>query len=125
MPLGQLQSLELDLFRHVRLVERHELRHVAGADLGKHRPDRCHLRTRVGVRAVDHVHDQVRVGHFLQRRAERLDELMREVPDESDSVGQRARHAGRQPGLAHSRIERGEQRVVHQDVRPGQPVEQA
>ena len=41
------------------------------------------LRPRVGVRAVDDVQDQVRVGHLLQRRPEGVDELVRQVPDEA------------------------------------------
>ena len=41
-----------------------------------------------GSRAVDDVQDQVGAGDLLQRRAERLDQLVRQVPDEADRVGQ-------------------------------------
>ena len=68
-----------------------------GADLGEHLADRADLLLRVGVRAVDDVHDQVGVGDLLQRRAERLDELVRQVPDEADRVGQRVDPAVRRP----------------------------
>ena len=73
--------------------------------------------SRVGVGAVDHVQDQVGVGDLLQRRAERLDQLVRQVPDEADGVGQRVRPAAGGCGPAHGRVERGEQRVLDQHVR--------
>ena len=46
-------------------------------------PHRVDLPHRVGVGAVDDVQEQVGVGDLLQRRAERLDELVRQVPDEA------------------------------------------
>ena len=42
----------------------------------------------IGIGAVDHVHQQVGLGRLLQGRGERLDQVVRQVPDEADGVGQ-------------------------------------
>ncbi len=47
------------------------------------------------------------------------------MPDEPDGVGQRERPAAGRLGLAHGRVQGGEQRVLHQHPRAGQHVEQA
>ena len=65
-----------------------ELGHVTRADLGEHLADRRDLRLGFRVGPVDDVHDQVGVGGFLQRRPERLHQLVRQVPDEPDGVGE-------------------------------------
>jgi len=44
---------------HVGLVECQELRHVAGADLVEHGPDRFDLGLRIGAGAVDDVNQEV------------------------------------------------------------------
>ena len=84
-PLEPQQRL---LVGRVGLVDHQQLGHRVGADLGEHLADRPDLLLRVGVGAVDHVHDQVGVGDLLQRGAERLDDLVRQVPDEADRVGE-------------------------------------
>ena len=68
---------------------------------------------------------QVRVGGLLQRGAERLDELVRQVPDEPDGVGQRVAATVRGGGAPGGRVEGGEQRVLDQHAGVGQRVEQA
>ena len=74
--------------------------------------------------AVDHVQDQVGVGDLLQRRAERLDELVRQVPDEPDGVAHRVDAAVAGLGASGGRVERREQGVLDEDTRVGEPVEQ-
>jgi hypothetical protein len=71
------------------------------------------------------VQDEVGLGRFLQRGPERVDQLVRQVPDEADGVGQRERPPGRRLGPADGRVEGGEQRVLDQDPGPGEHVEQA
>ena len=73
----------------IGLVEHDQLGHVAGADVGQHGADGADLTDRVGIGRVDHVHQQVGLGRLLQRRGERLDQVVRQVPDEADGVGQR------------------------------------
>ena len=46
------------------------------------------LAGRVRVGAVDHVQQQVGLGRLLQGRGERLDQIVRQVADEADGVGQ-------------------------------------
>ena len=71
----------------------------------------------LGHRGVDDVEDQVGQARLLERRAERVDQLVGQLADEADGVGQqivapaRAQHAGR-------RIERVEQPVADADARP-------
>ena len=81
-----------EVARGVGLVDHQQLaRHRAAlllADLDEHLPHGLDLVFRQRVRGVDDVHEQVRPGGLLQRRAERLDELVRQVPDEPDGVGQ-------------------------------------
>ena len=50
--------------------------------------DRRDLALRVRVGAVDHVHQQIGLGRLLQRGGERLDQVVRQVADEADGVGQ-------------------------------------
>ncbi len=68
--------------------------------------------------------DEVGVGDLLHGGAERLDQVVRQVPDEADGVGQGVDPAARRLRPAHGRVEGGEQRVLHQHARPGEPVEQ-
>ena len=108
----------------VGLVDDHQLGNLAGTDLGEHLPHGGDLALGVGVRAVDDVDDQVGVGHLLQRRAERLDELVGQVADEPDGVGERVDPpvlGRRTPGGG---VQRGEQRVLDEHAGVGQPVEQ-
>ena len=73
----------------VRLVDHDHLRHPGRVDLGEHGAYRGQLRLRLGIGAVDDVQDQVGPGDLLQRRPERLDQLVRQVPHEADRVGER------------------------------------
>ena len=75
-------------------------------------------------RGVDHVQQEVGVGDFLQRRPERLDELVREAADEADGVGDEGGVASAQPQPPRGGIERREQAVLHEHVGVGEPVEQ-
>ena len=109
----------------VGLVDDDELGHVLGVDLGEHRAHGRQLGLGVGVRPVDDVQDQVGVGDLLQRRAERLDQLVRQVPDEPDGVGERVVAAVGGLGPADRRVEGGEQRVLDEHAGAGEPVQQA
>jgi hypothetical protein len=71
------------------------------------------------------VHEQVRARCLLQRRAERLDELVGQVPDESDGVGERVRPAVRGDGAAGRRVEGCEQCVLDEDPGSRERVQQA
>ena len=79
------------------------------ADLGEHLADGRDLALGVGVRAVDDVQQQVGVADLLERRAERLDELVRQAAHEADGVGERVDAAVGGLGAAHRRVEGREQ----------------
>ena len=78
----------------------------------------------VRVARVDQVEHEVRVRHLLERGAERLHELVGQAADEADRVREQHRLAARQPQPAGRGIERGEQPVLHEHGRVGEPVEQ-
>src|SRR4051812_21388382 len=111
--------------RGVGLVDHDQLRHLVGADLREHLAHRGQLALGVGVRAIHDVQDQVGVGDLLQRAAERLHQLVRQVPDEADRVAHGVDAAvggGRTP---RGGVQGGEERVLHQHPGVGEPVEQA
>ncbi len=68
--------------------------------------------------------DEVGVADLLHRGAERLDEVVGQVTDEADRVGQGVDPAARRLGPAHGRVEGGEQCVLHQHARAREAVEQ-
>ena len=70
------------------------------------------------------MHDDVGVAHLFERRAERLDELVRQVPHEADGVGQRVDAPIGGLAAAHRGVEGREQRVLDEHSRAGQAVQQ-
>ena len=56
--------------------------------------------SRTGDERVDHVQQQVGVHRLLERRAERGDQVVRQVADEADRVGE---HDRRRPRASHTR----------------------
>jgi hypothetical protein len=70
------------------------------------------------------VHDHVRLRHLLERRSERLDEVVRQLGDEADGVRQRRRATTGQDDPPRGRVERREQLVGDDDLGAGQPTHQ-
>ena len=110
----------------VGLVDDDDLRDVSRADLAQHLAHRRELALGVRVRAVDHVQDEVGVG--------RPPPASSGTPRPAGAAGagrtRRCRSSvkrrpSRRRRPAHGRVERGEQRVLDQHARAGQPVEQA
>ena len=80
------------------------------------------------VARVDDVEEQIGVGRLLERRAERGEEILRQIADEADGVGDDDL-AIAVPGpadleVARARVERGEELVLGEDLRAGERVEQ-
>ncbi|MNE05669.1 hypothetical protein D3C80_982390 [compost metagenome] len=73
---------------------------------------------------VDHVQQQVGIARLLERGAERLDQLVRQVTDEADGIGEDHRTDVVELQTAQGRIEGGEQLVGSEDVSLGQRIEQ-
>src|SRR3954453_7201558 len=109
----------------IRLVEHEQPRPVARADLVEHALHRAqHLDHLVLVdRRVDDMDDEVGEPGLLERRAERVDELVGELADEPDGVGDEVGP----PVEAHRarvRVERVEEAVADDHLGAGQRVEQ-
>ena len=100
-----------------------QLGHVARADLG--RTPRCGgLRFRLRVRAVDHMDDEVRLGGFLRRRPEHLDQA---GPGRWRTTRPSRQNEKRGNSVTTSRTAgwRIATRVPDQDPGAGQRIEQA
>ncbi len=109
----------------VHLVQHEQRRLVAGADLVQHLVHRAHhlLQLLLGHRGVRDVQDQVGVHGLLERRLERLHQLVGQLADEPDRV----RHqvvAPLVPVRARRRVERVEQPFPHAHVGVGERVQQ-
>ena len=74
----------------------------------------------VGGAGVDHVDEQVGVDRHVEGRTERLDELVGQLADEPDGVGEQHGLAAGQLEPAGGGVERGEQAVLDQHPGVGQ-----
>lgn len=73
---------------------------------------------------VGQMDEEVSLLDLFQGRAERIDQVVRQLPDEADRVRQECPLLSAQRQEPDGRIERGEELVLDQDVRPGQAVEE-
>ena len=73
---------------------------------------------------VDDVDEQVGVGGHLERGLERLDQLVGQLADEADGVGEQHRLAAGQLEPAGGGVERGEEPVLDQHAGVGEAVQQ-
>jgi hypothetical protein len=96
----------------------------AAPDLAEDGAHGGHLPARVGLGGVDQVDDQVGSGDLLQRRLERLDQVVGQLGDEPDGVGEGGRPPARQLEAPGGRVEGREQLVLDQHPGPRQPVQQ-
>ncbi len=61
---------------------------LVGADLGEHGVDGRDLLVAIRVRGIDDVQQQVGLAGLGERRPERGDEVVRQIADEPDGVGE-------------------------------------
>ena len=123
MPSGwrEAQLLAALVVEGVGLVEHEQARAVAGADLLEDGVDGAqHLvHLDLGHRGVDDVQHEVGHGRLLERRAEGVDELVGQLADEADGVGQQIGPAV-EPRRARAGIQRVEEAIGVR--RPTTPV---
>ncbi len=86
--VAQAQLVAFPLVEQIDLVQHQYPRALAGADLLQRLLDRVlhRLGLTLGRRGVEHVGQQVGAAGLLQRRAERIDQLVRQLADEPDRV---------------------------------------
>ncbi len=94
------------------------------AELGEHADNVERLRRVIGVRDVADMQDDVGADHLFERGAERRDEVVRQLGDETDGIGQHDLTSVWQRQLAERRVEGGEQQVLGEHLGAGQLVEQ-
>ena len=97
---------------------------IARADLGEHGVHRGHARVDLGPARVDDVQEQIGVDHLFERRAERLDQLVRQALHEPDRVGHEHHLATRETKATGRGIEGREELVFDERVGMRQPVEE-
>src|SRR4051812_28794899 len=110
-----LQRKERLLIEQIDLVEDQQSWPVANPELLEHLLDDDALLLPRRLARVDDVEEEIRFCRLLERRAERGDEVMRQLPDESDGVGDeylRLAHVD----LARERVEGGEEPVLDEHV---------
>ena len=70
------------------------------------------------------MHQELGVDDLLERRPERLDELVGKPPNEADRVGTEDLLTAGEAQPSGRRIERREQPVFDQNLSPGEPIQQ-
>src|SRR3569833_4444712 len=95
----------------VRLVPHQDARLLAETEVSEDALDGADLLIAIGIARNDAVDEEVRVLFFLERRAERRDQLHRKVADETDGVGDDHLALVRKAQAPADRIQRREQLV--------------
>jgi len=108
----------------IDLVADAQPRHSVGTDLGQHRLDLLAALLLVGVGRVDHLQQQVGLAALFEGGAKGFDQLVRQLTDETDGVGQDRRSQMGQLDAAQCGVERGEELVGGEGVGTGEGVEQ-
>ena len=107
----------------VDLVEDGDARLVSCAELVEHLLHGGLLAEEVRIGGVDDLEQQVGAHHLLEGGSEGIDEVVRELVDESHGIGDDHRATRGQGHLAARRIQRGEQHVRRVQVGIGERVE--
>jgi hypothetical protein len=95
----------------VHLVEDQQPLLLVEPEVLQDRVDRLDLLVEPRVGGVDDVQQEVGVAELLERRAERGDEVLRQVADEADGVGDDHLALGGEPQPPAGGVERREQHV--------------
>jgi len=112
------------LLDEIGLVERNQPGLVAGAQLVEHGLDGRAVLAQVRIGRVDDLDQDVGPVDLLEGRAERVDQLVRELVDEPDRIGDDRGLAVAELDLAARRIERREELVLGEHVGVRERVEE-
>ena len=108
----------------IYFVEHENLGSVPEVELIENVLDHGFLPLPTRIRGVDDVGQHVSLSSFLECRAERGDEMVRQFPNESDGVCDEGVETLAQVHRTGRRIERGEESVLDQEIRAGQSTEE-
>ena len=106
----------------VGLVQDEDRRMVGQLELVEDLLDGADLLLGLRARRVDHVQEQVGLARLLERGLERGDQRVRQVPDESDGVGEQDLPAAAEPPATGAGVEGGEELVLDEDAGVGQGI---
>ena len=101
--VGEADGLVAAAF-DVVFVENRQDGLAAGAEVGEYLLDGFDLFLDARMGGVDDVHEQVGLVDFFERRLEGFDEMVRELADEADGIGQQAGLAAGEGDLARGRV---------------------
>src|ERR1041385_1775138 len=104
------------VFQEIDLVEHEDFRDVFHSELVEHLIDDDALlfpRRRAG---IDHVEKEVGLACLLERGAERCDQVVRELANESHSVRDQHVRMVAEVDVARERVERGEQAILDENL---------
>ena len=107
----------------VGLVEGVELGHGVSADLPENRPNGVDVAVGIGGGRIHDMDQQVGVDHHVERRTEGLDQLVGQLADEADGVGQEDGLAAGELQAPRGGVERGEEAILDQDPGVGHAVQ--
>lgn len=85
----------------------------------------CDLLSRpIGIRGIQHVHQQIRLAQLFERGAKGVDEIFGQIGDESDGIRNAHVFTRTQVDAANRRIERRKGLICDEDVATRERVEQ-
>src|SRR4029077_2880013 len=89
---------------------------LLSAELGQHLFDDIPLLLPYRMTRVDHVQQEIRLVDFLERRAEARDEIVRQLANESNGIGQENLRVLAEVDLSRQRTERGNSAVFNEPL---------
>ena len=110
------------LRQQILLVENGDNRVVICPQLMQRLVDDPHLDFHLRIRRIDHMDQDICTTHFFQRTLECLDQMVRQLADKSNRIGQQHLLLSGETDAARCRIQRRKQLCVLQDIRAGHPL---
>ena len=108
----------------VALVQNQKRRDFICTDPGKRIVTDRDMLVDMRVGCINRDEQKIRLSRHRQSGAERRDESMRQIPDETDSIGKHNLFAGREIRQTGFRIKRGKQSVIYIGIRTGQHIQE-
>ena len=100
----------------IDLVEDMEDGDISNLQIGEHLLHHLGALLPPDVRNVDDMQEEVRFSHFLERRSEGRHEMVRQLADEANRVGEQYAIVLAEIDLTRERVERREQAVFNENI---------